>query len=1578
MKRLVSLITALALLLSGVCALAAGPEVTLVPLSYDETGVLPTSAFLLSGYTGETPTVTVNGEITATAEKNADGSFTVTPDRPLDYNRLYTFELTGKSTGTWVFQTGRRFELVGTLPGNYAYNVPVNSGIEFTFTHSDLDLSSIEKSFAIKPRVEGKWELHKETAVFIPAAPLEYDEEYTVTLDGAAMRTGGEDIKLNRNFTFDTEPEPAKETDDIGPLRIYADVRYCEMPSSVAPTLGFYCRRNGDSDDLTSVSVEVFPLDEKNSVSWLAGDITTKALTENLPVPMMSFEYSYSDWEEADGDIILPQPLPNGFYLVRVSARGEYAQTVVQSTDMAAYIAVDTENYVLWLNNIISGEPVVGAHVSLDGAENSAVTDADGLAMLPFGENGECLKVTVPGGETAYYTVYKSYLSKNKYRVLLQTERPLYQPDDTVYLWGAVKPYSGIEMPSELSVELRRGRYYGYYYSYRSSNPLLTQAITADEGVFSAELQLSGLSSGSYTIVLKSGDELLGSVYISVEEYVKPDYSLSLTADKKAIFLGESINYTARASFFEGTALPELELSAYSSYYYFENCFYDGKTDKNGEIGFTAVPQYAGKGEGISTFNMNVRAVLPETGEIASSVSTTVLLNDIDLKLSSGYENGISTVTVHSDKLTTDKVNSGQDWSYIDGPDPGREISGSIVFKRYMKEQVGTEYNYILKRSYPVYRYYTVEEPVSSFSLVTDGDGNARYSFSPAETEGGYYLAKVSATDGLGRERSASATVRTNEFTWYLYDNNYSFAGLVSDKESYDIGDSVELRVVEGGEVKEGRYLFIRDYNGITDLHVGGGVYNTVFDAAPSIYISCIEFEPGLGYSAFLYKALNYDKENGRICIDAGFDKDRYSPGESCTVSIKTTDKDGKPVQAHISLGLVDEALFALRDQSVNSLYSFFAGFGRCVNSIYYSHRYAGSSLPGGSGGGAMAKNPSEESDSGASLRYDFRDTAVFVTAKTDENGLAVLSFDLPHNTTTWRATFAAVNDNGAGDAQIPVVVTMPAFLSWNINETYLIGDIPEIGLSLYGSELSGSETVVFTLTDGDFVASVQSRPFERVNMRLSPLTSLGAHTVTVSASVDGREIDRVQETVTVIDTYNRTVQETVYDSPYDAIVHDGVGNVKITFTDKNRASLLGGIYRMFARAGDRIDQVLANNRAAGLLNTFFGAKIELPEVNWRSYQSDDGGIKLLPYGSSDPELTARLAPYIKDHVDKNLLASYLYGHETEPGALYALAALREPVLDKLRTVAAAENLDPVERLYCVLALCELGELDSARQAYSYIESLYEDFGGMRRILTGTDNDDILEATSLAAVAALYLGRDDAESLYRYSVTNHTSDILINIEIMAYTDAAIKNLPEEKGSVTYEIYGQSYTKEFSGRESFTVELPAANVSEFKVVSASDSVGMVSAAETKLNVEQLSNPHVSIERSYYKEGSSEPTTTFNESDIVEVVLTINYTDQALEGGYIINDYLPSGLELLKGNRRYYSNYFCSGKGQRVRLSSYFYDDEKDYNNTSTLTYYARVVSPGEFTADNATVQSTRSTDILAASGREKVTVTSGGY
>lgn len=1250
MKRAVSLILALTMLMS-LAPLAKAEGLSLVPLETDETGVLPQSAFLLTGYSGDGPELILNGEKTAKAEKNPDGTFKMTFDEPFSEKELLKLQLA--DGGSWAFQSAVSFSVKSTVPGNNAQNVPIKSGIEFSFTHSDLDMESIKENFSIKPKTEGYWEQHKNTAVFVPTEPFEYGEEYSITLKGGAARENGTTLNGDLTVEFRTEKESPVVGNEI--FSLTPKYSYFETSSSKAPELAFYRFMTKSSPE--PMKIEVFPLREEKALDWLLGNITSKSLSENLPAAMIEMECEI-ELSKDEVDFTLPQSLENGFYIVRVSENGVSACSVIQSTDIALYMTEDSESYGIWLNDFSAGDALSGAKLYLNGGEISGETDQDGLALIPKGGDDEYIKITA-NGETAYYPINSYRIEKNRYHVILQTERLIYRPNDTIYVWGAVKPYADETAPEKLRLELTRGYY--------SATPILTEEITPVDGVFSLPIELPQVSSGSYTLILKDGDEILASIYVSVYEYVKPDYKLTLTADKKAIFLGESIKYTANASFFDSTCLPDLELEAESHEFDFENYSHTAKTDTSGGISFEVLPEYTDDGQGRTSYAMNVQALLPQEGRMYKSVYTTVLLNNISASITSGFEDGVSTVKLHSDTLTTDKVNRGEGHDYTDSPDKGREFKGTLSFMRYVKEETGTKYDYITKKTYKTYKTYEVEEKVTDVSLKTDEDGNASYSFAPTITADGYYKIKLTAVDDFSREYTVSGSVRTSDRYWKTYSRSTSVQ-LLADKEEYDIGDEA----------------------------------------------------------------------------------------------------------------------------------------------------------------------------------------------------------------------------------------------------------------------------------------------------------------IVVTAEVDGKTVDAMEKKITVTDTYNRTIKETFYDSVYDEIIPGDSGNVWITFTDKNRAMLLRGIYRMRAWAGDRIDQKLANYKAKELLNEYYGAEIELEKPNFSDYQYYDGEIKLLPYSSADEELTYKIAPYIGDFIDKNMLLDYLgtKAGSSSPKVLYALAALGENVLDEVYALSEAENLSVTDRLYAILALCEMGDLEKSGELYErFVRDLCEEYGDEMRIVSGEDEDDILEATSLASLAALYLAPADAEKLYNYCVRNCTTDILINLEIMAYTIKAIENLPEEGGSVTYEYGGESFTKEFKGREAYSVEIPLAKLGDFKVVSASEGVVMASECEKKIDMESIDSPYVSVERKYYKDGESEPSAEFKETDIVRCEISVKYSPQALKGGYIINDYLPSGLEFFKSG-----SWYVSGSGQRVNISNYFYNDELSQGGSATISYYARVVSAGEYTADRAVISDASSHTAIAATERGGVKIT----
>ena len=90
------------------------------------------------------------------------------------------------------------------------------------------------------------------------------------------------------------------------------------------------------------------------------------------------------------------------------------------------------------------------------------------------------------------------------------------------------------------------------------SNPLEVINLKTEGGFYEGSIRLPALDPGSYNITVKDGDKILSNSYFRVENYIKPQYKLEITTDKKAVFVDEEITLRVKASFFEGTLSPFL------------------------------------------------------------------------------------------------------------------------------------------------------------------------------------------------------------------------------------------------------------------------------------------------------------------------------------------------------------------------------------------------------------------------------------------------------------------------------------------------------------------------------------------------------------------------------------------------------------------------------------------------------------------------------------------------------------------------------------------------------------------------------------------------------------------------------------------------------------------------------------------------------------------------------------------------------------------------------------------------------------------------------------------------------------
>jgi hypothetical protein len=405
-------------------------------------------------------------------------------------------------------------------------------------------------------------------------------------------------------------------------------------------------------------------------------------------------------------------------------------------------------------------------------------------------------------------------------------------------------------------------------------------------------------------------------------------------------------------------------------------------------------------------------------------------------------------------------------------------------------------------------------------------------------------------------------------------------------------------------------------------------------------------------------------------------------------------------------------------------------------------------------------------------------------------------------------------------------------------------------------------------------------------------------------------------------------------------------------------------------------------------------------EFNIRDYQRSDGGIAILPHAESDMATTVKVMPYILNEANRGSLLSYLYeafegnNAENKVLALYGLALLRQPIMDELSSYLMLDEISARDSVYLALAYLSLGETEIANKIFdSRIVSQLEHIAPMYRINTGVDQDDILSATSAAAVLATKLNKSEKDGLHQYIIRNSTTDILINIEKLTYIEYEISTRTEVPGSITYTLFGESFTRELKNGGSHTLRIPTLSINEFNLTGVEGDVSAVSHFKVPMTEVGHFDDEITINRTFYRveqsgtgniNSNTGRTTltareTFTQGDLVRVEIKIDYSAKALHGAYSVTDYLPAGLAFAENTARVERDTnsgwgvfsYATVEGRKVT----FYDFNSRFDREITYYYYTRVISPGTFKAEGPLVRNLISADYFTA-GTDTVIIITG--
>ena len=973
-----------------------------------------------------------------------------------------------------------------------------SSNIAITFA-SPMDFESMKGRVIISPAIPGKPDWYYSSydkSLYIYG--LEPATDYVVRILPGMEDSYGNTIKDEISYTF-------KNGD------------YSPFTRLVLPWTPLIYRAEGTQEvyfehlNLDEATISIYPLTFDELGKLTRGDLATTAFLPRVQ-PAREWKVGASKtrnvlqrehflFTDENG-----KPLETGYYFIGLKGKPlEYDGNFYQgflfmvATDNITFKATSTDG-LAWVTNLESGAPQKDVSVTFYNDKftqiGKATTDKDGLVHIAKMNAANYVRAEGNGhfGFTALYWgsgvsagdfgLYENYYGGTESLFgYLYTDRPVYRPDQEVFFKGILRQNDDLHysLPKQKQV---------YVVVDQWGEKIFAEYVPVNEqGSFSGTVKLAqDVSLGSYNInIYKSSspsESPISSVGFSIAEYKKPEFEVSVTADKTNILAGEPVNFGLDAEYYSGGILKDASANWFieSVNYYFtpiskynQYSFMDWDRDVYWSPSRSARNDTINQGEGVTDENGHLEILQTfEAGKnkISQQMSLYANVNDV----AGNTVSGGASVIVHQSEYYTGirseryigTQGEAQPFSVVvldwdSQPIAEQKVTVNFVERQWFSVQKKDEQGQL--------RWETSvkEIPVSKQDAVTDADGTAQVNFIPPA--GGVYKALVTVHDSKGNTHQASTYIwvaSEGAISW-RQTNDRAFS-LIADKDMYAPGDTAEILIAqpfagkvyalvtyERGHIYKQEVLLLEGNSTIYKLPITDEfapiayVSVTVISGADAERTDAPDFKIGM-------TQINIDTKQKTINVSVTADKESAGPGDEITYTIETKDIKGKPVSADVSLAVVDKAALALApSNSAPMLESFYSkqalsvitSLGLVSSADDFNANYRKTipdgSASGGGGGGDLGI---------ITVRENFKDTAVFkAEVRTDENGMAQVKVELPENLTTWSAEVRAITeDSRVGQATSELVSTKPLFVQLQTPRFFVVGDQVTVGATIFNN----------------------------------------------------------------------------------------------------------------------------------------------------------------------------------------------------------------------------------------------------------------------------------------------------------------------------------------------------------------------------------------------------------------------------------------------------------------------------------------------------------------------------------------------
>ncbi len=758
-------------------------------------------------------------------------------------------------------------------------------------------------------------------------------------------------------------------------------------------------------------------------------------------VPVLNSQQLVARWEQKhesasrwDSASIAIPAKEKGLYLVEATDGKIQAYTIVSVTDIAAITKAAPGKLVTRVVRRDTGAPVADcAIVVLTGEKKTkrtdGKTDANGVYEVAagVGDGGETVQNRVvlarSGTEFAAASLDGHQFSNGaseRMMAYIYTERPVYRPGHTVYYRAVLRDRQDrgyqVPPPTEYNVEVQDSDGNPVHRERKTSTPM---------GTLSGEFKLPvSAPLGYYNVQIRVGDNTQAGGF-QVEEYKKPEYEVRVTTNTPRMLQGGNIEATIDARYFYGEPVAKAKVTyvVHKSRYWLPY-YMDDADEGNGDND----SRYADREQVIEESGQ-----LDDDGKLTISVPTKESEHDLQYRIEGRVTDAagreitgagfvIATVGSYFLRASTDK--------YVYSP--GDAVKMKVESRDYGGQAVGAVAFTVELSPYHWREKEWKTIASANGTTAANGSGMAEVKL---PSQGGSFLVRVSSKTPNGR------TVTDQEYLWVSGGSaDWSSAReerieIVADKKSYAPGETAKVLViagkpnahlwvtVEGKTLHKSYYVTAKDGTASVDVAIGQ-------DFVPNIFVNTVMVHGNeLAQGS---KSLKVPPDAYKLSLELTPSKPQFKPGEPGVYTLLAKDSTGKPVSGEFSVGVVDEAIYAVRPEGTPDIVNHFYGkqWSR-VNTdsslSYYFHGEAGKRRLQLATIRPFRPRAQLKPDRlvEPKVRKAFPDTAFWSAAvRTDASGRAEVKLNYPDALTTWRATVRGISaDSKVGNTINKVIV---------------------------------------------------------------------------------------------------------------------------------------------------------------------------------------------------------------------------------------------------------------------------------------------------------------------------------------------------------------------------------------------------------------------------------------------------------------------------------------------------------------------------------------------------------------------------